>query len=378
MKGIKHLFFLSALVYCASSLAADELPVESFSQLPSYMSPTLSPSGNRIAYIANFQSPEIALLAIVDLNTGDKKHVVKSDNLESKINWFHWANEKTIIVSIRFANMRNRTDTTETRLLAIDVDADQPVQRNLIRDRGDAKHFSQFQDTIVSFLPHDPEHILIALDLDVPNLPGVYKLNIYTKRKSRISKGKMNVRAWMADRQGKLRLGEAVSYKTGEASTRVRIGDDMKWHKVFEYNALEEPGINPLGFALDSNILYYSAYSSDKKALYKIHLESRRYVNSKFVKRQIGDDSDDLETRSPFYQAEKITIPMLLLHGSEDRVVDVAQSRDFAEALEYLDKDVEYIELENGDHYLSIQANRHATFKAMDRFLKLHLGGSNK
>lgn len=42
--------------------------------------------------------------------------------------------------------------------------------------------------------------------------------------------------------------------------------------------------------------------------------------------------------------------------------------------LQDLDKPVEYIEFENGDHYLSIQRNRHAAFKAMDRFLKAHLG----
>jgi dipeptidyl aminopeptidase/acylaminoacyl peptidase len=41
--------------------------------------------------------------------------------------------------------------------------------------------------------------------------------------------------------------------------------------------------------------------------------------------------------------------------------------------LQDLDKDVEYIELENGDHYLSIQRNRHVAFKAMDAFLNKHL-----
>ena len=69
----------------------------------------------------------------------------------------------------------------------------------------------------------------------------------------------MSVRSWMADRQGNLRLGEALSYKTGEAAIRVRIGDDDKWHKMFEFNALEEPGIAPLGFAKDPNFLYYNA-----------------------------------------------------------------------------------------------------------------------
>jgi dipeptidyl aminopeptidase/acylaminoacyl peptidase len=107
--------------------------------------------------------------------------------------------------------------------------------------------------------------------------------------------------------------------------------------------------------------------------LRKIVFKSRYYTNKKFVEDQIGNDTDDLILRSPFYQAKTINIPILLLHGESDTVVNVRQSKNFAEKLEELDKPVEYIELENGDHYLSIQANRHATFKAMDKFLKQHL-----
>jgi hypothetical protein len=74
---------------------------------------------------------------------------------------------------------------------------------------------------VISFLPQDPENILIALDLNVASLPGVYKLNINTRLRSRVTKGRMQVRDWMADRQGNLRLGRALDYKAGEVSIRV-------------------------------------------------------------------------------------------------------------------------------------------------------------
>ena len=278
MNGIIRIGFFAALIFTSCFTNSKELPLESFSQLPSYIRPNLSPSGNKIAYIRNYQSPEIAVLTTVDLLTGKKQYIVKSDNEERKIRWFTWVNEKTLIVSIVFAAKRYGTDTTETRLLAIDIDGEEPVQRQVVKTkRGiyDDGHVSQFQDSVVSFLPNDPEHVLMELDLDVANLPGVYKINVNSGRQSRIIKGKMSVRSWMAERQGNLRLGEALSYKTGEAAIRVRIGDDEKWHKMFEHNALEEPGITPLGFAKDPNFLYYNAYQNDKKALFKIHLPSK-------------------------------------------------------------------------------------------------------
>jgi dipeptidyl aminopeptidase/acylaminoacyl peptidase len=107
--------------------------------------------------------------------------------------------------------------------------------------------------------------------------------------------------------------------------------------------------------------------------LKKLVNNSRRYTNSKFVKNQIGSDSDDLEARSPYFQAAKIKTPLLLLHGEDDRVVDVEQSRRFAEELEDLAKPVTYIEYANGDHYLSIQRNRHQVFEVMGEFLRTNL-----
>ena len=107
--------------------------------------------------------------------------------------------------------------------------------------------------------------------------------------------------------------------------------------------------------------------------LRNIVFKSRYYTNKKFVEHQMGKDVDNLIARSPFYQAKRINIPMLLLHGANDTVVNVRQSQRFYQKLIDLNKPVEYIELADGDHYLSIQRNRHKAFTAIDKFLKQHL-----
>jgi len=120
--------------------------------------------------------------------------------------------------------------------------------------------------------------------------------------------------------------------------------------------------------------LYQCAVSfagvTDVEDLVKSH---RRYTNYEIVKKQVGDDFDVLEQRSPLTHAEKINIPVLLIHGTDDRSVPVKQSEAMYKALKNEDKQVEYIELEEGDHYLSTYSHRLETFKAMDRFLKQHL-----
>lgn len=96
---------------------------------------------------------------------------------------------------------------------------------------------------------------------------------------------------------------------------------------------------------------------------------SRRHTNYEVVKEQIGSDLDALYERSPISKAANINIPVLLLHGDKDRIVKVEHSREMYDELKSLKKPVEYIELENGDHYLSNNDHRLATFKALDKFL---------
>lgn len=100
---------------------------------------------------------------------------------------------------------------------------------------------------------------------------------------------------------------------------------------------------------------------------------SRRYSNHEIVKKQVGEDYDALYQRSPISQAEKIKVPILLIHGTKDRVVRFRHSEEMFDELEDHDKNVELIELEDGDHYLSSNEHRLTTFKALDRFLAQHL-----
>jgi dipeptidyl aminopeptidase/acylaminoacyl peptidase len=101
---------------------------------------------------------------------------------------------------------------------------------------------------------------------------------------------------------------------------------------------------------------------------------SRRYTNYEVVKEQIGSNSRELKKRSPLHNAEQLNIPSLLIHGTKDRSVKVQHSRRMHKALAKLDKDVKYVELDDGTHYLSNNEHRLRAFEEMDVFLGRYLG----
>lgn len=68
-----------------------------------------------------------------------------------------------------------------------------------------------------------------------------------------------------------------------------------------------------------------------------------------------------------------LTNPVLIAHGNKDRVVDIKHSNKMAKALMSNGKVFEYLELEDGDHRLSLQRNRTILFERMASFLETHL-----
>lgn len=72
-----------------------------------------------------------------------------------------------------------------------------------------------------------------------------------------------------------------------------------------------------------------------------------------FWTKRIGDPSTDREAlnrASPRRRAAEVACPVLLVHGSEDPVVPVFQSRRMKDALDQAGKTVDYVEVRNAGH----------------------------
>jgi dipeptidyl aminopeptidase/acylaminoacyl peptidase len=100
--------------------------------------------------------------------------------------------------------------------------------------------------------------------------------------------------------------------------------------------------------------------------------DEHRYKNRSSRAKSIGHmktDRKKLKQNSPINRVEEIQVPVLIFQGEFDSVVDVRQGREMAKALKPTGKLYKYIELENGDHYLSLQKNRMLFLKEIEGFL---------
>jgi dipeptidyl aminopeptidase/acylaminoacyl peptidase len=95
-----------------------------------------------------------------------------------------------------------------------------------------------------------------------------------------------------------------------------------------------------------------------------------RYWNRFMGAERTGDRA--LDERSPARLAGEADAPILLLHGRDDTVVPIEQSRIMAEAMRRTGKPVELIELSGEDHWMSRADTRQQMLRETVRFLEAH------
>lgn len=80
-----------------------------------------------------------------------------------------------------------------------------------------------------------------------------------------------------------------------------------------------------------------------------------------------------LRAISPAKHAERFQAPVLLIHGDRDTVVPIVQSEIMHKALKRADKEVEFIEIEGADHWLTQSNPRLQTLESVAEFVARHL-----
>ena len=89
-------------------------------------------------------------------------------------------------------------------------------------------------------------------------------------------------------------------------------------------------------------------------------------------------DKETIDALSPARLADKVDIPVLLIHGKDDTVVPIEQSRIMHKALKRADKDVTFVQLKGEDHWLSYGDTRLAALRAVAEFVERHIGAGTQ
>ena len=110
--------------------------------------------------------------------------------------------------------------------------------------------------------------------------------------------------------------------------------------------------------------------------LYSAVAKGRHYVGGFYFRRHIGRlwEGKELDRNSPINKQMRKAVPLMLAASEQNRIVSPRQSRRIYNALRKSNNPVEFIELPQGDHFLSREENRKSFAQELLRFLDEHLG----
>ena len=109
---------------------------------------------------------------------------------------------------------------------------------------------------------------------------------------------------------------------------------------------------------------------------YERKMHGRHSSLVSFWESRIGspEDSARIDAASPALHADRVRVPVLLMHGRLDTTVPYGQSEAERDALERAGKTVEFVAFDADDHYLTLAETRIQMLTHLERFLKTNIG----
>lgn len=256
-------FLLSAL-----PALADPPPIDAYADLQIH-SARLSPDGDSLAMIAAIKDRQT--LIVRKLDGGQTVAVPTGDTFPD---WFQWKSSKRLLASVRFtADIGRVGAVAETRMVFIDADGTNaamvklnkmPAPGTFIYGRV-GNRIPQFQDRVVSLLPGDPDHVMMAVTPENDFLhPELLKIDIHNGHAALEQRGVADVTDFYVDSDGVARGAVKIDRATwnGTETRRTvlaRASREAEWKTIneAEFNHQFGKRLVPLGFFSGTPNLFY-------------------------------------------------------------------------------------------------------------------------
>ena len=316
------LLFASAVVVAQDA----PIPVSAFARLPQLSGFDVSPSGDRVLM---FQPAGDSLhLVVVDLAAKTTKLALASDPDRFFFNWCRFHNDVRIVCSVRaYIKLQAAQNSLGyrwypegrvivTRLFGVDADGanfSQLVPDAVSHSVADTELIwnSQFQDRIVSWLPDDPDHLLIQLNRKDGQYPDVYKLDIRQSKISLVNKNRPPVAFWDATEAGTIVLGTGIR----DMGLIAVVRDGRGFSERPMPNLAPDAPLPRIVAIADERTAYASVDAGDgRAALYNLDLQSLRIIGTLFGDPEFdvyGGLIRDPQTRKPIAVAYDRDLPMI-------------------------------------------------------------------
>jgi dipeptidyl aminopeptidase/acylaminoacyl peptidase len=274
------LFLGSAVAGNGQTAPASQISVEDFFKNPEAVDYRLSPDGKYYAYVGSYEG----INNIFVREVGSTEATRLTDATDRDINRFFWGNNTYVMY------LQDNAGDENYRLYRVHVG-----QKNV----DCLTPFEGVKVTIIDLLRNIPEEIVIGMNKRDPELFDPYRLNIATGETVLLAENPGNVRRWMSDNKGVIRIAFAggILYREEESA---------EFREILSVDV--DDTFIPHYFSHDNQRVYaYSNLGRDKIAIVEYDLNAGKEIRVLFenpVYDVFGDDERDYFRYS--YRTQKL------------------------------------------------------------------------
>ena len=246
------------------------MPAEWFFRKPLLSNVRLSPDGSKIAALRSFAGQEV--LIVRDTRGGEIQPVGELSKGGMAIRRFDWSGNDRLVVSVSMPASWRGQKRRRTRLVVVDVEK----KKRRILD---------LRDGIQSYLPADPDHILIRF-FTSPVGSRLSRIHLRTENQKSFAAKEPLVFGWYLDAQDRARAASGTFNEMYRF--RARIDPEDRLETISEFHVFEGNGIRFAGFHEDPGLIYvYSDQESGRFAVYEFDLREKKLGRKIFAHAEV-------------------------------------------------------------------------------------------
>lgn len=300
---MRFLVFLLAMSLPAS-LAAQDKSAAAFGAREGVEHVSLSPDGNKIAYIV----PAIgqgSILYTADLaNGGEPQAALTADGDPERLSYCEWVSDVRLICLITMMLRDTGEPIAATRLVAVNADATE-LKLVSMRQGRNAERVSHFGGNLIDLLPGDDGAVLLGREF-VPEAEigsnirktdegyGVDRVDTRTIASKRVVKAVRTATEYISDGLGTVRIMGLRKTESGYDSGVTRymyrsVGQD-DWKPLGDYDFTSNTGFNPYSVDPVEDVAYGFEKIDGRLALSKVKLDGTLAKTTVFSRPDVDVD----------------------------------------------------------------------------------------
>ncbi len=267
-------FWLISVCFSISVCAAETINAKLFGKMPLVTQASISPDGQFVAGIFQVDGKQVVMTS--PFGQHETTPVVSLKFASDRIESVGWVNPKRLLINASRAEYLQGRFYRFHTMYAVNADGTEllEIKNQSIYKKAEHSAMASLQSThLLNDLADDNDHVLVTAYDERDRGFGVFKVNVYNSKFSKVESGADDRAGFATDRAGHVVFSTVL--KQTKLSVEYKSAPDAAWQSLRTIDLAGDIDFTPVGVSEDGqSVLVNTDYQSDFNYLAEVNLKT--------------------------------------------------------------------------------------------------------